>query len=365
VGLGGRSELFVEGNRSKPAESDQSHLSAAQELLTWLRQEGGNQRIPQVLTLLAENTVAELREGRSPPAAEVESLARQHADAHGGTLGEKAAGRWLRRSDVEKWWHARRPAIEQACRRSGLGWLPILAIKAGGGRSNSTEYRLEFALLVDASESDAAEPELATTGTYLREGSIYYKVDPARTSLWVRWLSSSPQFHISSWRGRMLVTMVLLALAWVLFNWVIAGLSLWSNQPVSSRNLFTIVIAAIQTWLMWFIFSPLSRLPWRRVTLASDVMLSSDQMYGQFRLIRDTKKKTPGGWFSVVRHWGTCPICSADVDIRSGSPTFRGRLVGRCSDSPLEHVFSFDPVTLAGVSLINDRSSQQPGSGGE
>lgn len=355
----------MEGNRSKPAENDQAHLSAAQVLLNWLRQEGGNQRIPQVLTLLAENTVAELREGRIPPAAEVEALARQHADVHGGTLGDKTAGRWLRRSEVEKWWDARRPAIEQACRRSRLGCLPVLAIKAGGGRSNSTEYRLEFEQLDEAPESEAAEPELATVGTYRHEGAIHYKVDPARTSLCVRWLSTTPQFHIGSWRGRLLVTMVLLALAWVLFNWVIACLSLWPNQSISSRNLFTIVIAALQTWLMWFIFSPLSRLPWRRVTLASDVMLGSDQMYGQFRLIRDTQKKTPGGWFSVVRHWGTCPICSADVDIRSGSPTFPGRLVGRCSDSPLEHVFSFDPVTLAGVSLINDRPTQQPRGCGE
>jgi hypothetical protein len=351
----------MEGNRSKPAESDQSHLSAAQELLTWLRQEGGNQRIPQVLTLLVESTVAALREGRTPPAAEVESLARQHADVHGGGLGDKTAGRWLRRSEVERWWDARLPAIAQACRRSGLRSLPVLAIKAGGGRSNSTEYRLEFALLDETQESESAEPELETIGTPRHDGVIHYQVDPARTSRWVRWLSTVPQFRLGSWRGRLLLTMVLLALAWVLLNWFIACLSLWPNQPISSRNLFTIVIAALQTWLMWFIFSPLSRLPWHRVTRVPDIMLSSDQMYGQFRLIRDTQKKTPGGWFSVVRHWGACPICSADVDIRSGSPTFPGRLVGRCSDSPLEHVFSFDPVTLAGVSLIDDRPAPYPG----
>ncbi|MEO7105676.1 MAG: hypothetical protein ABIZ09_04820, partial [Rhodoferax sp.] len=341
----------MEGNRSKPAESDQAHLSAAQALLTWLRQEGGNQRIPQVLTLLAENTVAELKEGRGPPASEVEALAQQHADVHGGSLGANTAGRWLRRSEVEKWWNARRPAIEQACRRAGVDWLPLLAIKAGGGRSNSTEYRLEFAPLEDAPESDTTEPRLVRAGTGEHQGTIQYQVDPARTSLWVRWLSTTPQFHISSWRGRLLVAMILCALGWVLVNWFVACLSLWPNHPFSSRDLLSIVLAAVQTWLMWHIFGPLSRLPWHRVTLAPDLMLSSDQMHGQFRLIRDTKKKTPGGWFSVVRHWGTCPICSADVDIRSGSPTFPGRLVGRCSDSPLEHVFSFDPVTLIGVSL--------------
>lgn len=359
MGLGGALEPEMEGNRSKPAESDQAHLSAAQVLLKWLQQEGGNQRIPQVLTLLAENTVVALTAARTPPVAEVEALARQHVDVHGGSLGDKAAGRWLRRIEVEKWWQARRPAIQQACRRAGLECVPELAVRPGGGRSNSTEYRLEFVPLEGASEPEAEEPELATVGTDSYERTIHYQVEPARTALWVRWLSTTPQFHIRSWRGHLLVTMILLALAWVLVNWFFACLGLWPNHPITSRNVLTILVAGAQTWLMWFIFGPLSRLPWHRVTLAPDVMLSDDQRYGQFRLIRNAQKKALGGWFSVVRHWGTCPICSADVDIRSGSPTFPGRLVGRCSDSPLEHVFSFDPVTLAGVCLINERPTQR------
>lgn len=344
----------MEGNRSKPAETNQAHLSAVRTLRDWLQQEGGNQRIPQVLALLAENTELELSEGRHPPAAEVEALALQYVDAHGGTLGDKAAGRWLRRSEVEKWWSARRPAIVQACHRAGLEWLPVLAIKSGGGRSNSTEYRLEFVPLREAAEPEATEGNTDRVGKVGRGRTIHYQVEPARTSLWVRWLSTVPQFHISSWRGRLLTGLVLLALAWVLGNWFGACLSLWPNRPFTSRNLLTLVIAATQTWLMWVIFGPLGRLPWHRVTLAPDLMLSSDQMYGQFRLIRNSQKKAPGGWFSVVRHWGTCPLCSADVDLRSGAPSFPGRLVGRCSDSPLEHVFSFDPVTLSGVCLIND-----------
>lgn len=346
----------MEGNRSKPAENSQAHLSATQVLVDWLRQEGGNQRIPQVLTLLADNTLGELREGRAPPAAEVESLAQQHADVHGGTLGGKAAGRWLRRIEVEKWWEARRSGIEQACRRAGLGWTPSLAIRAGGGRSNSTEYRLAFVPLVQT-DGEATEQEAQSVRAESDEHTIQYEVEPARTAFWVRWLSTTPQFHIDSWRGHLLVAMVLLALGWVFLNWAVACLNLWPNRPLSSRALLTIAIAAVQTWLMWVFFGPLSRLPWHRVTLAPDVMLGSRQMYGQFRLIRDAQRKAPGGWFSVVRHWGKCPICSADVDIRSGAAAFPGRLVGRCSDSPLEHVFSFDPVTLSGASLVHDHQT--------
>lgn len=344
----------MEENRSKPAETGQAHLLAVKALRDWLNQEGGNQRIPLVLAVLAKNTDAELSQGRSPPTAEAESLAAQFLDAHGGTLGDKAAGRWLRRSEVEKWWNARRPAIEQACHRARLEWLPMLAIKSGGGRSNSTEYRFEFIPLEKAAEPDVPERNEGSVEKTGCDGAIHYQVEPAQTSLWVRWLSTVPQFHMSSWRGRLLTALLLLALAWVLVNWLGACVSLWPNQPLSSRNLLSLVTAATQTWLAWVIFGPLARLPWHRVTLAPDLMLSSDQLFGQFRLMRNSQKRTPGGWFSVVRHRGTCPLCSADVDLRSGGPAFPGRLVGRCFDSPQEHVFSFDPVTLSGVGLIND-----------
>ena len=55
--------------------------------------------------------------------------------------------------------------------------------------------------------------------------------------------------------------------------------------------------------------------------------------------------------FSLVRHWGVCPVCSGDVDLDWGGAAFPDRMIGRCSDAPLEHVFSFDPVRLIGEPL--------------
>lgn len=246
-------------NRSKPTETGQAHLSAARELAVWLDREGGNQRIPQVLALLSQNTAAELSEGRQPPAYEVEALAQQHVDRFGGTLGDQVAGRWLRRGEVQKWWAARGPAIEQACRRAGLGFVPVLVIKPGGGRSNSTEYRLDFEPMRDGIELESVEAGIDTPNRGDLTDAIQYQVDPARTALWVRWLSTIPQFHIRSWRGWLLVTALLLALTWVMINWLAVGLSLWPNHPVSSRDLLTIIGAATNTWLVWLILGPLGR----------------------------------------------------------------------------------------------------------
>ena len=46
-------------------------------------------------------------------------------------------------------------------------------------------------------------------------------------------------------------------------------------------------------------------------------------------------------------------ICGAKVQVDSGEREFRGRLVGRCQESPDEHAFSFDRVTRSGKALTS------------
>ena len=52
-----------------------------------------------------------------------------------------------------------------------------------------------------------------------------------------------------------------------------------------------------------------------------------------------------------MKYLGECPICGAEVLLDKGEPDFPRRLVGRCQESPREHIFSFDRVTKAGMKL--------------
>lgn len=58
--------------------------------------------------------------------------------------------------------------------------------------------------------------------------------------------------------------------------------------------------------------------------------------------------------FMVLRRYvAPCPICrTATVRLSKGEPDFKRRIVGRCSESPREHVYSFDRVTLEGAPLV-------------
>lgn len=340
----------MDQNSPKPSETVDGRVSAIRALVAWLDREG-TQRIPQVLSMLASQVEEALCDGRELPTMEVESLAQCYFDAHGGSLNGAPAGRWLQRPKVESWWRARANLIRQACMRAGSDWMPKLVAKAGGGRGNSTEYSLEFTRL----KEDTSETEPDLSARRVRGGLwIQYNVESVRTAPWIGWISSVPEFHVRSWRGLALLATVGAAAAWIVVATVLIAIGMWSDRPISGRNWVELAIVGSMGWLLWSIFRPICQLPWQRVTLAPDIVLRNTQSHAQFRLTRNNQKRSLGNWFSVVRHWGTCPLCAGEVDLRSGGAAFPERLVGRCADSPLEHVYSFDPVTLSGRLLRTD-----------
>ena len=182
-------------------------------------------------------------------------------------------------------------------------------------------------------------------------GVLRYRIDPVRPALWLRLLVGSRPFPINSWRGYVLlgtavVNFVLIGLIWI------GLLASWTpGKPITTADFANVTLALIISFGLWALTGSVRRLPTQRVTLAGPMLLPLNELYGQLRTMRDQQGKFDSRIFSVVRHWGTCPICAAEVDVASGGRAFPDRLVGRCHDAPLEHVFSFDPVRLVGERL--------------
>jgi hypothetical protein len=62
----------------------------------------------------------------------------------------------------------------------------------------------------------------------------------------------------------------------------------------------------------------------------------------------------------LVSYWAICPICEqalgrddVRIDVSKGGKEFHNRLIGRCSESPIEHIYSFDHITRIGKPLRN------------
>src|SRR5690554_4316133 len=145
------------GNSPEPAHSGFDHARVINELRNWLEREGGNQRIPQVLDLLAEHTGRSWASGLPSPAVDAETLLMLHRDVHGGLAQDAPASKWLKRREVEQWWKFRREALEQLFRGHQVDATPALTILSGGGRGNPTQYRLDLVPLPERND-DADDP---------------------------------------------------------------------------------------------------------------------------------------------------------------------------------------------------------------
>jgi hypothetical protein len=119
---------------------------------------------------------------------------------------------------------------------------------------------------------------------------------------------------------------------------------------IRAKDLQTLLLVCILGLLAYRFIRPWWHLPERRLTIASDFMLASNQLYGQLQLVRDREKKRTG-FFSLVRYYAACGYCGGTVELSEGGSEFPSRIIGRCRDSPSEHVYSFDPVTRRGLPL--------------
>ena len=70
--------------------------------------------------------------------------------------------------------------------------------------------------------------------------------------------------------------------------------------------------------------------------------------HADFEMYRDRERNQ---LTRVTRFRGICPICSAEVVLRTGQTDHNLPLVGRCVESPFAHVYSFDRVLMIGKLL--------------
>lgn len=339
----------------KRDETGNPPLLAVEAFARWLREENTNVKPRSVLDIVARQTAETLRRGDAPPVFESASLMQHYLDDFGGKASEGVvASKWLRRAEIVHWWTSRQRSAEQALRRAGCTVSVQLRAEPGGGRGNQGTYSLTFQAMPDFDEAeplvDSAAERLPATGQQVLE--VRYMKSAARAAWPLRWLSKDP-FRMRSWRGRLLAGLLLTALLGVAVPvFLLAVTILTTRHPLGHGGIT--LCASLATLMAWLLrsWAPLWKLPWQRLTVATDELLALDQDYGQFQLTRD-KTGEGGGWFACVRHWAPCPICAARINIQEGAPSFPGRLVGRCGDEPREHVFSFDAVTLTGTLLVS------------
>ncbi|MEI7612747.1 MAG: hypothetical protein WCK63_07545 [Betaproteobacteria bacterium] len=128
--------------------------------------------------------------------------------------------------------------------------------------------------------------------------------------------------------------------------------------PAASSKLnWSLVIMAATVY--WFYLCPLARLYDRKIMMASPLFYPFKSRDCQVELLWDvpTREGTHSSAYNLrlVRYASECPLCGGKVWLEDGGFEYFNRLVGRCSEEPGEHVFSFDRKLRAGYWLRSSR----------
>ncbi|MBF7731106.1 hypothetical protein [Pseudomonas sp. N040] len=295
----------------------------------------------QILKFMVESKLMALEQGREEqlfferPKLLVAVEGKLRADA-------LDPARWLTNGLLEQFLDSRKVSLLARLRNAGLKHRPVIGSNdSKGGKGIQRTYWLDV---------EAIPPDELGEQVLDFERIEYRRTEAGevKPSWLLRMVFSNGELKNRSGRGLSLLILVLLGMAfWGLYLlagfWRVSGLS----EPITLRQLIEIAFIALCSWFVWKnFFRPWIELVDHRVVKAPQTMLAFGEDEAEIEMHCDSAKNQ---WTRFVRFTGDCPLCSGRVLLMPGKPEHSLPLVGRCSESPHAHVFSFDRTRLSGV----------------
>lgn len=322
--------------------SKEQTLAIAHCLLDYLSVHGKQSHSFQILRFLAEQTIQRLAEGKEP---------------HFNYLSIKEAITGDPEGDASAWfsrhWRSFTGDFRQKCEEGiqkfaadqGLTVYPwIDKRESDGGAGNQALISL-VALEIPAS----GHP---TQWNLPQHDIDYIPAENLQLSWWARCLFDKEQVA-QGWRKWLLLwpTLLWLLSVGLLGVFLLFALSV-TKSPLTTRDTIILVYIGLLAWYARYLVNRFSRLVDDHVVMASNSMVGFKEFGACLELFKpdgatsDTPKRA-----RMVKYAATCPTCGAQVLLDQGEPDFPRRIVGRCQESPREHVFSFDRATRTGYRL--------------
>jgi hypothetical protein len=309
-------------------------------LVDWLKENGpSEQKAHRILSALAKESLKAAEHGidNQLTAEEIAIAAGENPWTY-----TKSQNEWIDWKDtVETYWNVKKPDVIQFAVNRGLKLYPRPHKNSTSGR-----YKATYRIVAEPIPENGAQLESVVLS--VDSGPIRYEISEpgeVRLSWFARPIFGRGELWLSGW-GRWLV------LGWMFGTIMGATLliiaiyfSLMSPRPITTIELALIIaMVGIPTWVWFEVVYPWFRLFDDRIKPASSLALALGEKDAQVEVFRDNDLRV----IRFVRYSSTCSICGAAVYLDDGSPDFPRRMVGRCSESPREHIFSFDRVTRMG-----------------
>lgn len=249
---------------------------------------------------------------------------------------------------AERFLSLQKTELQEFARQRGLKSYPWpLKRPTRGGPGNKAIYEIEaLPLPANAPVDESPPPEHTIRYTSVPSSAI----KPA----WpIRSFFQEGEIRLSEWKRLVLIFLFMGVILLTFLLSFLVYIGLMEPRPITTReiaNLIGMFAIPMSAWL--WVIRPFTRLLEDRIILASDLLLAIDENPAQLELYKTDDVRV----IRFTRYVGNCLICGASVQLAQGAPDYPRRLVGRCSECPREHVFSFDRVSRHGRVLMGDAS---------
>lgn len=125
------------------------------------------------------------------------------------------------------------------------------------------------------------------------------------------------------------------------------------QQTLMTLSFYHLVMLAACVWFLRDKVKRFNRFTDDRIIIASDYLMSWSEttLVQELVTVNDEKGNFLHKKVQLTKYAGLCPICNAQVVLANGEPDLPRTIIGRCKESPREHIYSFDRVTKLGSFL--------------
>lgn len=225
-------------------------------------------------------------------------------------------------------------------------WVEKLA--SDGGSGNLTKYRL---IGIPFSNEKISAPNQFREK--IEHDIEYHPVKDIKPSLIAKLLFNK-KLELIGIRKWVMIFYPLLQMLFYILLILVFLYTIGKSEPITSNSLVTIFFIIVAAWFLKRTAERYERFLDDRIIMASESFMAFGESYVVQELVsvNDENDNFLYKKVQLTKYSGICPICTAQVFLEKGEPDFPRRIVGRCKESPREHVYSFDRVTRLGKKLI-------------
>ncbi|MGH8557797.1 MAG: hypothetical protein ACRESZ_10125 [Methylococcales bacterium] len=243
---------------------------------------------------------------------------------------------------LKKLWNKKKEGLDQSVLDRGSTGLPTIGkTQSPGGPKRPSRYwiRSEPAILNEPAHRIYAVPD----------GGLHYVCENIEDAGWIAGVFAKG-YRMSGWRRWVFFAILVGYLLTALILFFVTTLAMTAKIPLKELFYLLTGITGI-VFILWTMLSPFFTVSgWKIV--ATPWWMQAASFQGNCLLEWRCPPRYPEKLIRAVRYTGKCPICDGKVTACSGGLEFGWkRIIGRCEDSPKEHVFAFDHVTRVGKHL--------------